>query len=263
MKTSMLAGVLAGLLAPALAMAQSPIDGTWKIDMNQVKLPAKSDVLVLKDDMFRCGTCAPPYEVKADGTDHPVAGHPYFDTVAVTVVDDHTVKETDKKNGRVVATTTTTVAPDGKTATFQFSDSSDSQGPPVTGEGTLARTAKGPAGSHALSGSWRTASYRRISDNALSMTFKEEGGRLTMHSPTGQSYTARLDGTDAPYQGDPGVTSVSVTRSGARSFVETDKRDGKPVSVARMSVHPDGRAMDVAVDNQLRGTHMSFVAIKQ
>lgn len=263
MKTSMLAGVLAGLLVPAWAMAQSPIDGTWKIDMNQVKLPAKSDVLVLKDGMFRCATCAPPYEVRADGADHTVSGHPYFDTVAVAVVDDHTVKETDKKDGKAVATTTTTVAPDGKTASFQFSDSSDTQGPPVTGEGTLARTAAGPAGSHALSGSWRTASYRRISDNALTMTYKEEGDSLTMHSPTGQSYTARLDGTDAPYQGDPGVTSVSVTRSGERTFVETDKRDGKPVSVGRMTIHPDGRVMDVSIDNKLRGTRMSFAAIKQ
>jgi hypothetical protein len=179
------------------------------------------------------------------------------------VVDQHTVKETDKKNGKVVATTTTTVAPDGKTAAFQFSDSSDTQGAPVTGKGTLTRTAGGPAGSHALSGSWRAASYQNLSDNALHMTFKEAGGSLSMQSPTGQSYTARLDGTDAPYRGDPGVTSVSVRKTGTRSFVETDKRDGKTVSVARMTIHPDGKVMDVAIDNTLRGSHMSFAAVKQ
>lgn len=263
MKTSMLAGALAGLLVPAWAMAQSPIDGTWKIDMKQLHLPTKSDVFMLKDGVFDCRTCTPAYKVKADGADHPVSGHPYYDTVAMTVVDAHTVKEIDKKNGKVVATTTTTVAPDGKTATFQFSDSSDTQGAPVTGKGTLTRTASGPAGSHALSGSWRAASYQNLSDNALRMTFKEEGGSLTMRSPTGQSYTARLDGTEAPFHGDPGVTSVSVTKAGPHSFVETDKRDGKTVSVDRMTIHPDGRTMDVAIDNMLRGSHMSFVAVKQ
>jgi len=263
MKTPMLAGVLAGLLVPAWALAQSPIDGTWKIDMDQVQLSTKADVFVLKDGLFACRTCVPPLQVKADGAAHAVSGHPYYDSVAITVVDPHTVKETDRKNGKVVATTTTTVAPDGKTATFQFSDSSDSQGAPVTGKGTLTRTAPGPAGSHALSGSWRTSSFQSLSDNALRMTFKEEGGNLTMHSPTGQSYTARLDGTEAPYRGDPGVTSVSVRKTGANSSVETDKRDGKTVTVARMTIHPDGKVMDVAIDNPMRGTHVSFAAVKQ
>ena len=140
MKTSTLAGMLAVLLLPAAAFAQNAIDGTWKIDMNKVHLPTKPDVLVLKDGMFHCKTCVPPIDVKADGTDQPVSGHPYFDSIAVNVVDAHTVKETDKKNGKVVATETTTVAPDGKSATFQFSDSSASHSAPVTGKGPPVRT---------------------------------------------------------------------------------------------------------------------------
>ncbi|SEJ07048.1 hypothetical protein [Frateuria terrea] len=263
MKTAMLAGVLAGLLVPAAAFAQNPIDGTWKIDMSKVHLPTKPDVLVLKDGMFQCKTCVPPIKVRADGTDQPVSGHPYFDSIAVEVVDKHTVKETDKKNGKVVATDTTTVAPDGKSATFEFSDSSASQGAPVTGKGSMTRVAAGPAGSHALSGSWRTRHINSMSDNALTMSFKQDGDTLSMHSPTGQSYTARLDGTDAPFKGDPGVNSVSVRKSGKHRYVETDKRDGKVVSIATMTLHPDGKTMDVAIDNKLRGTTMSFVAMKQ
>jgi hypothetical protein len=148
-------------------------------------------------------------------------------------------------------------------ATYEFSDSSDSKGAPVTGKGTMKRVAAGPAGSHALSGSWRTTGYQGVSDNALSMTFKEEGGRLSMNNPTGQSYTARLDGTEAPYRGDPGVTSVMVRKAGAHSFVETDKRDGKVVSVTRMTIEPDDKTMHVAIDNKLRGSTMAFVAMKQ
>jgi hypothetical protein len=263
MKTSTLAGMLAVLLLPAAAFAQNAIDGTWKIDMNKVHLPTKPDVLVLKDGMFHCKTCVPPIDVKADGTDQPVSGHPYFDSIAVNVVDEHTVKETDKNNGKVVATETTTVAPDGKSATFQFSDSSASHSAPVTGKGSMTRVAAGPAGSHALSGSWRTRHIDNMSDNALTMTFKQDGDMLSMSSPTGQSYSARLDGTDAPFKGDPGVDSVSVRKTGKHSYVETDKRDGKVVSVATMTLHADGRTMDVAVDNKLRGATMSFVAMKQ
>src|SRR5580658_8601552 len=138
---------LGALLVPALASAQSVLNGTWKIDMNKVDFPKKPDVFVLQNGMYACKTCTPPYDIKADGTDQPVTGHPYYDTVAVKVVSDHQVEVTEKKGGNVVGTTTVTVSPDGNTSTFEFSDSSATNGgPPVTGKGEATRVAKGPAG---------------------------------------------------------------------------------------------------------------------
>lgn len=87
--------------------------------------------------------------------------------------------------------------------------------------------AKGPAGSSAISGSWRTTKVETVSDNAITTTYKVNGDELTMTTPTGQSYTAKLDGTEAPYKGDPGTTSVSVEQMGKNTIEETDKRDGK------------------------------------
>ena len=55
---------------------------------------------------------------------------------------------------------------------------------------------------------------------------------MTYSTPTGQSYTAKLDGKDVPYMGDPGTTSVSLKRMGD-AFEETDKRDGKVTPWAR------------------------------
>ena len=40
------------LLVPVLAWAQSPFDGTWKIDMSKTKLPEKPDELVLQNGMY-------------------------------------------------------------------------------------------------------------------------------------------------------------------------------------------------------------------
>jgi len=40
------------------------------------------------------------------------------------------------------------------------------------------------------------------------------GGTLNMTTPTGQSYTAKLDGMEVPYVGDPGITTVSLKRIG-------------------------------------------------
>lgn len=251
------------LLAPASAMAESPFDGTWKVDLSTAQMPTKPDVYLLKDGMYACKSCAPAISVKADGADHAVTGHPYFDTVAIKVVDDHTIQETDKKNGKPVVISTVTAAADGKTATFEFNDSSNTNAAPVSGKGTQTRVGAMPAGAHAISGSWHTTSFSNISDNGLTITYKTEGDMMTMMSPTGQKYTAKMDGTDSPMMGDPGITSVSVRKLGGKSIVETDKRDGKAIGVAAMTVAADGKSMKISYHDKLRGTSMSYSVIKQ
>jgi hypothetical protein len=263
MKTLLGIGMLASLLLPGLANAQSAFDGTWKVDMNKVEFSKKPDVFLLQNGTYECKTCAPPIKVKADGRDQTVTGDPYRDTVAIKVISDHEIQETDKKNGKTVATSTTTVSADGNTLTSEFSDSSNTNAAPVTGKGEATRVAKGPAGSNAISGSWRTAKFENLSDNAITWTYKVSGDELTMTNPTGQSYTAKLNGTEAPYKGDPGTTSVSVKQEGKNNMEETDKRDGKVISVARVTVAADGKSMTIAVTDKLHGTTFQFVAEKQ
>jgi hypothetical protein len=216
--------LLFGILVPALATAQSAFDGTWKIDVGNAKFSPKPDVYLLQNGMYQCKTCVPPVDIKADGQDQKVTGHPYYDTAAIKVVNDHEIQETDKKGGKVVSTSTTTVSPDGNTLTFEFSDSS----------------AKGPAGANAISGSWRTTKMENISDNAVTFTFKLTGDEVTMNSPTGQSYTAKLNGPDAPY-----------------------RLNGKVIYVNKMTVAADGKTMSMVSDDKLHGRTSHFVATKQ
>ena len=255
--------LLMPLLTPVLAMAQSAFDGTWKIDLNKAQLPTKPDVYLLQDGMYHCKTCVPPVDIKADGQDQKVSGHPYYDTMSIKVVDDRTIEETDKKVGKTVLTSRTVVWPDGSTLTFTFTDSSATNSAPVTGKGEATRVAKGPAGSHAISGSWRTTKFESVSDNGLTFTYKVEGDSMTMTTQTGQTYTAKLDGTEAPYKGDPGTTSVSVKRLGKNTMEETDKRDGKVIAVLRLTVASSGKTMTVAVNDKLHGTTSQFVVEKQ
>jgi hypothetical protein len=264
MKKFVLVLTLAAMSLPILGRAQSPFDGTWKFNVTNANFSPKPDVYLLDKGMYSCKTCAPPYAVKADGTDQAVTGHPYFNSIAVTVVNDHQVQETDKKDGKVVATSTTTVSADGNTVTFDFSDSSNTNGgAPVTGKGSATRVAPGPKGSHAVSGSWKIAKLDSISDNGAVFTYQVSGNQLTMTAPTGQSYTATMDGTDAPMKGDPGVTSVSVKKVGKDTLVETDKRDGKVVSVAKTTVAADGKTATVVATDKLSNRTSTFELDKQ
>lgn len=262
MRKLALAGLLSAFL-PLAAIAQSSFDGTWKIDLKTAQLPMKPDVLLLQNGRYECKTCVPPLNVKADGQDQKITGHPYYNSVSIKVVNDRTIEETDKKDGKVVGTSTAKVAPDGKTATIDFTDSSDTNSAPVTGKEVMTRVAAGPAGSSPISGPWRTTKIDTISDNALLLTLEVEGNSLSLSTPTGQSYTAKMDGSTAPYKGDPGTNSVSVKRIDKNTIEETDMRDGKPVNVTRMTISADGKTMAFTIKNMLTGTTTKATANKQ
>lgn len=263
MKNLRLFGLGIALLVSVPAIAQNAFDGTWKFNLSDAQFPKKPDVFLLQNGKYQCKTCVPPIDVKADGQDQLISGHPYYDSVSIKVVDDRTIEEIDKKNGKTVATSKTVVSQDGKTATFEFNDSSNTNADPVTGKGSIRQVAKGPAGSHAISGSWVTEKMETLSDNGLMLTFKVEGDTLSMTNKTGQSYVAKLDGTEAPYKGDPGTTSVSVKSMGKNTIEETDKRGGKVISVEHMTVAADGKTMTVKVEDKLHGTNSEFTAAKQ
>lgn len=263
MKKFIPAGLLIALLMPAAAAAQSAFDGTWKIDMKSAQYSSKPQVFVLNDGMYECPKCIPPIKVKADGQDHKVAGSQYFDSIAIKVTNDHAIEEIDKKDGKTVSTSTMVVSADGKSASFEFTDSSNSSGAPVKGKGAATRVDAGPAGSHAISGSWKMAKMESMSDNALILTLKVEGDSLHMSEPTGQSYTAKLDGTEAPYKGDPGITTVSVKRIDKSTIEETDNLNGKTLFVARMTVSADGKTLTLANHDVLRDETSKFTAMKQ
>ena len=251
------------ILTPALAWAQSPFDGTWKVDLSKAKLPKKPDVFLLQNGNYECKSCNPPVNVKADGQFQPISGDPYRDALMVKVVDDKHVEMASQKGGKDVSKSTRTVSDDGNSMTIAWTYSGNPTGGPVSGTDHLKRVAKGPAGSSAISGSWRDEKADVATADALIFTFKSEGAdSLSYSTPTGQSYTAKLDSTDAPYTGDPGTTSVSLKRIGD-SIEETDKRDGKVISVSKLTVSKDGKTITIDVDDKLNGTKATYVAVKQ
>jgi hypothetical protein len=84
-----------------------------------------------------------------------------------------------------------------------------------------------------------------------------------MTNATGGSYTAKLDGTDAPVKGDPGLTSVSVKMLGKNTLEETYKRDGKVTVIYKSTVSADGKTLKVISDDKLQGTITKSVSQKQ
>src|ERR1700692_3084400 len=247
----------------AFVQAQSRFDGTWKIDLAESQSPTKGDDYLLRDNTYRCTTCDPPLNIRADGRDQKIIGERCYDTVSLKVIDDRTTEETDKRNGKTVGTSKMTVSSDGISATVEWTESCNANGDVVSGQLILNRVTKGPHGSHAVSGSWQIVKRLKLSENTLVITLKLEGDTFSFADPTGQSYAAKLDGTETPVKGDLSNTLVYVKRIGENTIEETDKRDGKVVEVIRFTSSADGKTMTVSMENKVKGTTRQFVAHKQ
>jgi hypothetical protein len=231
--------------------------------VNSLQFSKKPDEYLLQNGKYDCKTCVPPISITADGQDQKVTGHPSFDTMSVKAVDDHNVEMTTKRGGKVVGTEKDSISSDGKTLTINWTDSGQPSGGTQAGTFMMTRVKSGPTGANLISGSWRAEKAEQSTESGLLWTFKITGDELTMTNPTGQSYTAKLDGTDAPYKGDPGITSVSVKMHGKDMLEETDKRDGKVIAISKMTVTPDGKTMKIVYDDKLHGTTTKGDAQKQ
>ena len=243
------------------ATGAASIDGTWKADVTTAKWDQKPDEFLLQNGKYECKSCTPPWSVPADGAFHAVSGHPYFDQVSIKVVDDKTVQEENKLKGRDIGGATLKVSADGNTLGVDFKDTTIPNGPPSTGHVDDTRVAPAPAGAHAISGSWKPSKAENVNAETLTMTLKAGDDMLHMSSPSGTSYDAKLDGTDTPIKGDVAGTTASVKKLSDGSYQETDKRDGKVVSVTTFTVGSDGK-LNVVSENKLDGSKFSYSADK-
>lgn len=140
--------VLACLACAAMAFAQNPNMGTWKLNEGKSKLPAGApknttvvyeaagdNVKVTVDGVD--GQGKPTHNEwtgKFDGKDYPVTGDAISDARAYKQINDHTLELTGKKDGKVTITGKISVSADGKTRTV-VATATDASGKKMKTEG--------------------------------------------------------------------------------------------------------------------------------
>jgi hypothetical protein len=246
------------LLATSTLLAQTRFDGTWEMKMNTLQFSGPPEAYLVDHGMYRCLSCVPRVDVETDGVDHKVIGHPY-DTLAVRVVDSRSVKFSMKKAGKLTFECTETVSPDGQTMTEEFTNTSEAE--TVTGKAGFNRVGKGPTGAHALSGKWTMQTVKNATRAGTLTTYQstENGLRISDGS---QSYEAKFDGKDYPVDKD-GHSTVTLKLIDEYTIEETDKQDGKVMTIARMTISRDGKLMTVESSDTQRGGKMTYTAAKR
>lgn len=210
--------------------------------------------------MFRCSGCLVNIEVEADGYDHRVSPADYWDAVNVQVVDAQTVVIIAKKAGKTTFTEADAVSPDGKVLTQVVKDTTEAN--TVTIETDSRRVADGPPGSHVISGSWRAYKTHRSSNGSI-IKYKCTAESFSGETPLGERFEAKFDGNYYRVEDDPGHTMVAAKLLNPSTVELTHKRQGKIVSISRMTVAPDRQSIHVVFENKEANTTTSFDFQKQ
>jgi hypothetical protein len=260
MKPLAVTALVWAVVVPAGAVAASPWDGTWKARQSSMKTTGNPDRFELSNGMYSCESCAPPYKIKADGTDQPIPDHAYVDVEAVKVVSTSSVELTDKKAGKVTAWVAYTVSADGKTLNGKFKNYAAEK--EVSGSFTETRLKAGPSGSHAISGSWQPQTTADINDAGLITTLATTAAGWKVAS-NGQTVDAKFDGKQYALMGDPGKTMMSFKKVDDNTIEETDRRLGKVTDNIRYSLAPDGKSISVVDDDPQHGTKTTYILDKQ
>lgn len=239
--------MVALLFIPVQCLAQTAFIGTWRPDPQKPGPNEQSTVVELIDGQYECKSCMPPYRVKADGQDHAVSGAANFDTMSVTIADKRTVLKIARKGGQTTAQIKDMVVKDGRKL-IETQTIYGMAAHPFDMAREFVRIAPGPHRSHQVSGQWRLVQTDLV-NHEEDTTYAFSGNTLTMSDHFGRSFSAKLDGTQAPYRGDPEFTAVSVKLLDSRTIEESDWNGGKVVKICTWTVRPDGNTMHVRFDD--------------
>lgn len=122
--------------APSAAPAGDPMEGTWKLNLAKSKYipgPApRSSIVTIKiennteaysaENVDAAGAATHgAFTVKLDGSEAPVTGLNYADTISIKRISPNHVVATLRKDGKVAMTVDVKVAADGKSRTLIYS----------------------------------------------------------------------------------------------------------------------------------------------
>ena len=253
------------LLAATPAFADSPFNGTWKLNPKSSVMDVKPDEFTLKDGSYSCKSCMPSaYTVKADGAYHAVPDRPYWDELAIKAVDPQTVTFQFRKDGKVVGENRRIVSADGMSTVVTAMNTNNAAGGQVEQKTVQTRVGAPVTGAHLISGAWKTdPASINVTDNALRATFNVDGDTLRMTSPMGETLEAKLGGDYAPVVGDPGKTMTKAALLAPNRLQLTDMQNGKVTQVTTYDVSADGKTLNVAWTDPRDGSKGTLVATKE
>lgn len=241
------------LLASAPAEAGSIFDGDWIADLDtQSGLP--TDIYLVRDGQYACQSCSPPRAYPADGILRPVPGDPDQTSEAVRITGPRQII-THIVGSALDRTTTMTVAPDDRTATYVSIDRRPGISAALRTSFLARRLAAAPPGAHAVSGTWQGVRDLSVPAELRTVTLHLDGDTLHYSTPLGTAFSTKLGGDFVPVRSAHAAdVQAAVRQIGDRQIEERVMVAGKVVLIRIFTVSRDGRSMETASTDLATGT---------
>jgi hypothetical protein len=218
-------------------MADSPFDGTWKLDPAKSNLTGES--MTLEDaggGSIKYTDSDQSYTFKPDGSSFttPTGSDRTFAKNA-----DGSYTVTVKLHGTLVRTNTWTPSSDGNTITIE-SKGTKPNGDKFDDTTTYTRTAAGSG----IIGTWKSTKVKLSSPNSISIQSSGDDVTFTIVAVKATAQ-AKWDGKDYPATGPtvPDGITLALTKTGPTSFTMVEKSKGKVLVTLRYHVAADGKSM--------------------
>lgn len=240
MKISLSKWTLAAIISVAtVAAAQSPLAGSWKFNAKKSQLTGDTIKFAPESKgMVRVTSGGQSYSFKPDGSD---TATPMGYTAQWKKVDDHTWKQTVMNGSTKLSENTYTLSGDGKTITLT-SEGTKPNGEKFNDSSTYTRMSE----TNGIMGEWKSTKVDLKSFSGYE--FKDNGsGALVWSLPDYHAtVTIKTDGKDYPATGPtvPEGLTLSLTKTGPRTFTMVQKMNGKPIYKATEAVSADGKTLE-------------------
>jgi hypothetical protein len=252
------AGLLILLVAGALAAADPPYAGTWKLDPSKSNLAGTMMTLTqLPSGEMEISAEGVSYKFKLDGNDYPDG---LGDTEAWSAIDANTWRTVSKLNGKTLSTDTLKVSSGGKTLTIQTTGTKPN-GEKIDDTSTFQRVSGGPG----LAGKWKSQSYKSSSPGVLEFIPSGADGLTFKMVDMNMTCDSKLDGKDYPCSGPTLGTgwTIALTKTGARTLGLVVKKDGKPMYKYVYTPSADGKTMTETGGSIATNEKLKAVLVRQ
>jgi hypothetical protein len=237
------------VLLPSMSWAQ--LAGTWVVQPESTTFQKYTPTtLSLDRGVYRRTDCrGDPIDMPADGAFHEVKKQPFFNSMAVRVLNDHRVAIEQKLADKTTWKGAYVVSKSGAEMTLEFEN--DLAAKPVTGALRYVREGAAVGGAHPITGTWRLDKLIRLSPSGSSLTFTLEQSssdqhtddRFTFLASDGRSAEGKTDVKYYPLQGYLAGATLSVDRLQPEVWKINRNQNGALVELSSAKVSDDGHTM--------------------
>lgn len=239
--------------------ARDPFSGRWRLDTQTIGLSNSQLLIALDEKGFGRSTgTAVESKTPADGNFHSAGENGYVDSIAVKIVSDNEVHETNMVKGRLAYESRYLLTENGQVLNWFVTSHANATRTAVKSSTTWRRVEDRLIKGHRLAGKWQQTGVS-LADGANDWILTLSEAVFSNRSLQGSGYTARINGAAVPNVGDSAGATVSIVRPDADTIVEYHALKGLVSAILVLQANRDVASLKAVAIMPKTGKATTFI----